>query len=157
MRTELRWVLALLPLAAAFLDAPWSDTVTAVDASEAGFGVCEANWGHEQAGEVGALRERSCFRGPLAPSATPRERALEVELRLSSVGAERGHSSHGGFGAGLRRGQAVISWDASRNDCFDLRRDEGFNVMRGGILAGKVWGLRCGTTCGPACKAGAHE
>ena len=110
VKAELRWVLALLPLAAAALDAPWCETVTAVDASEAGFGVCEASWGHEQAGEVGALRERSRFRGPLAPSAAPRERALEVELRTLSDekgtrgGAEQriqGGAARGSNGASL--------------------------------------------------------
>ncbi|CAK0904390.1 unnamed protein product [Prorocentrum cordatum] len=77
---ELFWVRSLLPCIASEMGKPWSQTVTAYDASPWGYGVVETEWGPEEVASRGRLSERARFRGPLAAAGAPRDRTLEAEF-----------------------------------------------------------------------------
>ena len=87
MRRELANVLALMPMIRANLTLEWSEEVVAVDASPWGFGVVEGRWSRDQVAGTGRLRERARFRGPLATTEAPRQRALEKEIAATSDAA----------------------------------------------------------------------
>ncbi|CAK0873971.1 unnamed protein product [Prorocentrum cordatum] len=77
---ELLWVRSLLPCIVSEMGKPWSQTVTAYDASPWGCGVVETEWGPEEVASHGRLSERARFRGPLAAAGAPRDRTMEAEV-----------------------------------------------------------------------------
>ena len=58
VRYELALAASLLPMAYADIDRPWSDVITATDASLAGFGVCELASDSVTTGELGRTAEK---------------------------------------------------------------------------------------------------
>eukprot|EP00973_Karenia_brevis_P095719 12428786-Karenia_brevis.AAC.1 len=58
VRTELRWARSVLPLLFSDIGQPWSPLVTATDASDLGFGVCEKVEDPAEVGSVGRLAEK---------------------------------------------------------------------------------------------------
>lgn len=88
VRRELVHARALLPLARAEGYQGWAEDVFAFDASKTGFGVVRQLMSADQAKDIGRVRERARFAGPIASDRAARSAALrEEEWRLSDAGA----------------------------------------------------------------------
>ena len=86
VREEFRLAWMMLPAARSSCGIPWSQCVSAVDASLHGFGLCETQCSAAEVMDVGLVSERCRFRGLLRTSRRPRDSAIRGERRSSPDG-----------------------------------------------------------------------
>ena len=83
---ELCWMRSILPMLRRDLSASWDSTITATDASNAGFGVCERHIDTRQVGNIGRVSERWRFNTEDAIHA--RKHAMQQASETKAVGLD---------------------------------------------------------------------
>ena len=81
VRNELQAFLGLLPLLESRWDLPWSEVVTATDASLDGWGCCQYNMDSDEVADMGRVPELARFRRTDAPGA-PESAAAAIDALL---------------------------------------------------------------------------
>ncbi|CAE7297688.1 unnamed protein product [Symbiodinium sp. CCMP2456] len=107
---ELVQASSILPLMCTSLDLPWSPVVTATDASEIGYGVCQRHLGCDQVAQVG----RSCERWRYAVEGA-------IKARSNALGAGGDHAD-----------------DQAQYECARIRDSE-FKEVGASVLDPSAW------------------